>query len=312
MTVQIAQAFRALADLAATEGSIRSALVAWPARSPAELCRPLERLSARLRLGAPLAHAVGTLAGPLGPEAEVLRGIVHLHLSSGAAVSPLLRAAADRLTARAEARARLAAGLAGVRASARLVASLPFVCLVLLPLDRSAVSDPIGVVLLACGTVLAVAGFIWMRRLSPGLAALDDPIAELAELAAAALKAGAPLMEAFELASLCPLGAERAHVERALRLGRLGGRWASALALTGHPPLEDLGRVVGSATSTGAPLAPALGEWARARRRVAEIDADRAIKRAPVRMVLPLTLCVLPAFVLVGLGPFLRGLARIA
>jgi hypothetical protein len=36
---------------------------------------------------------------------------------------------------------------------------------------------------------------------------------------------------------------------------------------------------------------------------------DAAMRRAPVWMVLPLSFCVLPAYVLLGLGPYLRSIS---
>jgi hypothetical protein len=47
-----------------------------------------------------------------------------------------------------------------------------------------------------------------------------------------------------------------------------------------------------------------------ARRRAARSrDFDAAMRRAPVLMVVPLVICVLPSFLLLGVAPFLRGLS---
>lgn len=307
----VASALLSLADLAAVHGSVRAALTEWPERAPDDLRPTLERLSARLRLGAPISHALGSLRSTMGPEGDLLKAIVKLHLATGTALPPLLRAIAERIGTRVETERRLAAGLAGVRASARLVAALPVVCIALLPLERSALSDPIGIALIGAGSAMGAVGFVWMRRAVPNLAVLDDPIGDMAELVAAALRVGTPIGAAFELAARGPLGYHRPYVERALRLARLGSRWHAALALTNHAPLEELAGVVKRASGMGTPLAPALDVWVGARRTTAAGDLERSLKRAPVRMIPPLTLCVLPAFILLGLGPFVRDLVRI-
>jgi Flp pilus assembly protein TadB len=172
-------------------------------------------------------------------------------------------------------------------------------------------SDPLGVALLALGIGFAIAGFLWMERAVPTPDDLEDELADMIELVAAALESGSSLGVAFELAAAGPLGRERVHVERALRLARLGSRWHAALRLTGHPPLEELSQVIEPSRDFGTPLVPALRVWVQVRRCSAATKLDRAMKRAPVRMIPPLTLCVLPSFVLLGLGPFIRELARV-
>jgi pilus assembly protein TadC len=52
-----------------------------------------------------------------------------------------------------------------------------------------------------------------------------------------------------------------------------------------------------------------LVEFARRRRRRLQLEFDAATKKAPVMMVVPLVLCVLPSFCLLALAPFLRGLS---
>jgi tight adherence protein B len=305
-----ASALEGLAELAEVHGSIRRALIAWGERAPEELGSDLRRLSARLSLGAPISHALSTLTSCFGADAAVLKAVVRAHLSSGAAVPPLLRAMAARITFRAETERRMAAGLAGVKASARLVAALPVVCLALFPMERSPLSDPTGLVLVAVGLLLTAAGFVWMRRVVPTIRSLDDPIGDMVQLVAAALRAGCPSGQAFELGARCPLGASRRAVERAQRMARLGSRWSSALNLTGDPTLKDLALVVDRCSDGGTPLAPALDRWVATRRERAAVEMERAMRQAPVRMLLPLTLCVLPSFVLLGLGPFVRELVR--
>jgi pilus assembly protein TadC len=63
------------------------------------------------------------------------------------------------------------------------------------------------------------------------------------------------------------------------------------------------------ASEHGVPAADALASLA-ANRRTQQLRAfDAAVRRAPVWMVLPLSFCVLPAYALLGLGPYLRSIS---
>ena len=72
--------------------------------------------------------------------------------------------------------------------------------------------------------------------------------------------------------------------------------------------LRSLGAALAAPQSLGVPVAAALDEFARRRAESLENALERAIRRAPVKMVVPLTLCVLPSFALLALTPFLRSL----
>jgi pilus assembly protein TadC len=73
--------------------------------------------------------------------------------------------------------------------------------------------------------------------------------------------------------------------------------------------LRELGAVVVRAERLGTPASAALRAFAEVRRREREDEFERAARRAPVLMVLPLTTCILPAYVLLAVGPILRGLS---
>jgi hypothetical protein len=56
------------------------------------------------------------------------------------------------------------------------------------------------------------------------------------------------------------------------------------------------------------PLADALESFAERWRRERTSAFDARLRRAPVLIVIPLTLLVLPSFLLLGVAPFVRGL----
>lgn len=78
--------------------------------------------------------------------------------------------------------------------------------------------------------------------------------------------------------------------------------------LSAEPALAGLGRELGRGAATGISLTARLRVLAAdARKRQAAVAQTRA-KRVGVRSVLPLMMCFLPAFVLLGLVPILGGM----
>jgi Flp pilus assembly protein TadB len=129
------------------------------------------------------------------------------------------------------------------------------------------------------------------------------------ELMAAALIAGAPPERALVLAakgSGQPLGQPLVQVASSLRLGASADEaWRAA---RDDPVLQPLARLAVRSASSGAAMAQACRDLAVRQREARVADAEAAIKRAGVLAVLPLALCFLPAFVLVGVVPMIVGL----
>ena len=72
----------------------------------------------------------------------------------------------------------------------------------------------------------------------------------------------------------------------------------------------DLSAVLIAAERDGAPLVAGLERAADATRRAERRALERRARRLPVTMLLPLVLCVLPAFVILTLVPLLVGTLR--
>jgi len=185
------------------------------------------------------------------------------------------------------------------------VAALPFVFLPIVPLSRAPLFDEVGLTLLALGGALGVVGFAWISRLVPR-PAVADPAGDLAFVVATAIRGGSsPAGALEEIARAGTAGS----LGRALRMSRLAASWPDALPRCGDEPLRRLGGILRTAESYGTPVAEALEVFAAGRRSELRRDFELRSRRAPVRMVLPLTLCVLPSFVLVAIVPFLRGIS---
>jgi len=73
------------------------------------------------------------------------------------------------------------------------------------------------------------------------------------------------------------------------------------------PEFAAVGRLCSRAAVTGAAVAAELHRVAAAQRTALDTSRRRRLQRASVWLVLPLGLCFLPAFVLVGVVPLVVG-----
>lgn len=131
----------------------------------------------------------------------------------------------------------------------------------------------------------------------------------LIELLAGGLAAGAPAGRALDIAchALPGAAADRLRVVRAqLALGAdPESSWTAAMS---DEILAPLARTMARAQRTGAPIAGAISRLAAD---LAEQDRARVEERARavgVKAALPLGLCLLPAFLLLGIVPVAAGL----
>jgi pilus assembly protein TadC len=154
----------------------------------------------------------------------------------------------------------------------------------------------------AAGVLVAFAG----RRGRPSRDRVDVPL--LADLVAACLASGATMPDALRaVAHACPdaAGLCRTVADRLASGAPPAEAWVDWIA---RPDLAPMARVCVRAADSGAATTEELrraGDRVRTYRR-AELAA-RA-QRAGVWAVLPLGLCFLPAFALVGIVPFAWGL----
>jgi tight adherence protein B len=222
-------------------------------------------------------------------EAEAWRGLAAAWLvatDAGAPLAPALRAFAVSLRALAQAQRDAAVALAGPVATARLVMALPAVGLLFglaMGFDTLGVlvGSPLGWACLTSGAALIALGVRWNRRLvrsarpdaaTPGLEC---------ELMAIAVSGGAALPQAWR------------SVDRAL----------DRASLTGQRARVD--EVLELSRRAGVPAAELLRAEAEEARSDARASAQAKTARLAVRLMLPLGLCVLPAFMVLGVLPLM-------
>lgn len=130
------------------------------------------------------------------------------------------------------------------------------------------------------------------------------------ELLAVCLRAGLPVAAAVSAGAESVTGPSGARLRRVAGLLALGAdppdAWQTAAE---SPALAAFARAAGRSAGTGAALAEvATAEAGRIRSAIADSAQARA-QRAAVMITGPLGLCFLPAFLVLGIGPVVIGLA---
>lgn len=169
---------------------------------------------------------------------------------------------------------------------------------------------------LLAGAIVALGTTVALGRLAPAdqarrHAQVVAGLPQVCDLLAVCLESGQPLRSATEvLAGLLdgPLGENLQAVTARVRLGvPEGDAWRELSAQAG---LETLGLEVGRTVGSGMAVAQVLRGLATDARREACAAAEVRAKRVGVRSVLPLMICFLPAFVLLGVVPIIGGIIQ--
>ncbi len=299
-----AAALDALAALLRAGYAPRAALKLWHRHAPTELAYRLRSVAKAVDLGRDTLASVGCVSDLFEEESTEVTRAFGLAVGCGGNLSGALERSADRLRAASAGRETARASAAGASLSARLVASLPLAFVPFLPLTGWLQLDLPGIVMFVVGVLLTGAGIRWIERLSP-VPPESDELAGYADRLAHLSRAGLPLTTAAPRALA---GSASGDLQRAAGLTRLGLTWGQALGRSSDGDLRSLGSLLSRSDQLGTPLADALESLAKERRMAATRRFDGALRRAPVRMVVPLALCVLPGFGLLALAPFLRSL----
>jgi len=177
--------------------------------------------------------------------------------------------------------------LAGPLASARLVTALPLVAVMFgltLGFDTLGVltSNPLGVGCLGAGVLLLWLGYRWNHALARRASRDDGNPALEHDLLAIALSSGVSIARAQQLVH----------------------RTASRLGLTIVSD-ASIGQVLSLAAGAGAPVADLLRSESARLRRAARIAGQERAAKLGVGLMAPLGLCVLPAFIVLGIAPLL-------
>lgn len=192
-----------------------------------------------------------------------------------------------------------------------------------LGLGAAAVLGAVGLALSpALGALLAAVGLVWgvsaparaiTRRIAERSEALERSLPEMLEVVALGLRSGLSFDRSFELY------AQHFSTELATSCAACQRRWSFGLA-TREAALRDLAasydsalfeRVVGGMVRSlrfGSSLADGLEQAAGEARAVHRARMEERVAKAPVKMMLPTAALILPAMLLLVLGPVLLDL----
>lgn len=166
---------------------------------------------------------------------------------------------------------------------------------------------------LVCAALVGGVGFVVLGRFEPSSRArrrqqVVSGLPQACDLLAVAVEAGLPLRVAAERVAEVVGGPVSEAIDGVVARVRLGipdrQAWAE---LRTEPGLEVLGRELARVASSGMGVAGLLRELARDARKSAAADAQVRARKSGVSSVLPLMLCFLPAFVLLGIVPIFGG-----
>jgi tight adherence protein B len=254
---------------------------------------PAVTVVARLDADLPLSGAIAAAGSGWGEIAAAWS----VATTVGAPLASSLRGVADTLQDAADIRDEVRVALTEPMTTMRLMSWLPVVGLgigVALGFDslRVLTATPAGLVCLVVGVILLAVAQLWSRALArraepaPGIPGLH------ADLLAIAVSGGVSLDRA------------RAIVAQAI----VTRTPATSDESTDGDEDADIRRILELSRSAGVPAADLLRAEAGLARHRARTEGRMAAARLSTRLLLPLAVCTLPAFLLLGVAPMLLGI----
>jgi len=169
----------------------------------------------------------------------------------------------------------------------------------------------------AASVGVGVASWVMLGRLRTSEATRRDAVLvtqlpQACDLFAVCLQSGLPLRQATAVIAGAlddPLAGVLAELAAKVRLGAEEAQAWDELGRA-EPALAALGREVARALGSGVALARTLRALGVDARRAAASAAEVRARRVGVRSVLPLMLCFLPAFLLLGVVPIIGGIVQ--
>lgn len=273
------------------------------------------RVAADLWLGSPSAAALGAYERVIAPEdIAPLALVLSSFERTGGRVAPVLERVAALLRGRIALADERRALTAQSRSSAIVLVSLAPLGLVFLTFampDYLVTLANVGLGLAGLAVALEVIGALWLWRIVRATSSIDD-LASFLDAVVVGLDAGLTFERALSgLVDRVPRLARREDARRLLADLRLGEGLGPSLRRFARGPGEmQVAALVSSSVRFGAPLAQLLVLHANAMRESQRHDAEARARRLPVLMLFPLSLCILPALLIVFLGPPLLSLLR--
>jgi tight adherence protein B len=262
-----------------------------------------EHVASSIGEGVPLPQAIASAGAGAWREVGIACQVA---LVVGAPLAECLRGLAVALRDAHEAADDVRVALAEPAGTARLMSWLPLVAVGLgaaLGFDTfgTLFTNPLGLACLAGGGVLIVVAQRWTARLVRSAQSAGDVPGLDAELIAIALTGGVSIDRARAVVrDAHVLSSPRARSDEP-RGDAAAGVDAAAL---GHEP-DGVDAVLALSKSAGVPAVELLRASAAHARHRARIDGRLRVARLSSRLLLPLGVCTLPAFLLLGVAPMM-------
>ena len=242
------------------------------------------------RLAATLDAGVTHHDDPAGDD-DFVAEILEIARETGAPRTRILRVVADALDANIELEREAAIAATSARHSAFVLTALPAFTLIVTELFGMhalgfLLGGPIGWLCLAVGIGASFGGWMWMDRLRRRIAAPSPATGILGDVVA-------------EILSVTGI---RADVENSLRAS--GERWGVGSEWTSIVDIRATAR------ETGIPVSGLIRAESHERRRLTRFTVREAIERLPGQMLIPLGVCLFPAFVVLTVVPAVAGMAQ--
>lgn len=258
-----------------------------PRNSPPRSSVAATRIAERVQAGAHPAHAI---AAETHPSWRVIAAAWYLAEKTGAAAAEALERIASALEQLQHVKHRRTVLLQGPRSTVVIVCALPTLAFFAGHLmgfqSFQQLTNPAGLVMLILGGVLLLSGMTWSSWLIRRVARLDHVAGLELDLLSIALAGGhAP---------------DRGLLLIADSIDEVRAEWIPFSKLL---PGEEAERTLRLAEDTGAPVRPLLIIAAQNSRARARTNLERAAEKLAVRVLIPLGLCILPAFIVAGVLP---------
>ncbi|MFS0895349.1 type II secretion system F family protein [Microbacterium sp. 179-I 3D3 NHS] len=242
--------------------------------------RHAEAVVARIESGVPLIEAIEVEGGAWADLAAAWEVATVV----GAPLAEVLRTIAETLRDAESAADDVRVALAEPAGTARLLLWMPFAGLLLgfaLGFDTLGVivGNPLGAVAVVLGLLLVLAARLWTRRLLRDAQPAPGTPGMRAELVAVALSGGA-------------------SIDRALRL-------VAESSASGAGDDERIHAVLDLSRAAGVPAGELLRASAAQDRHASRVHGRLRAAKLSTRLLIPLGVCTLPAFLLLGVAPLL-------
>jgi len=280
---------------------------------PLGLATPTRRAASALVLGATVGDALRAYAGAVPDEDVAPLAVVLTSFSrSGGRVGESLARVAALMRGRLALEDERAALTAQGRVSAIVLVALAPIGALFFGLatpDYAAIFLGKGLGLFGIAIVLEVIGALWLWRIVRATAPPPD-LATFLDAVVVGLEAGLTFERALAaLVERAPIFGRMSDARRLLADLALGRSLPEALRYFGSGGDDArIAALVVAATRFGAPLAELLVIQADALRTTERRRAEADARRLPVLMLFPLALTILPALLIVFLGPPLLSL----